>query len=308
MTVFACEADKESGEEYGGEVQCQAAPTCDFNQVEVERCDPAEDNCEVVSMCGETVFCLESGLLCNDIWDGCQPGFVQVEMCDEFDESCVTQSVCGAGTIFYCELEATCGEIPECGDNQEQVDSCEEGDESCEELRLCGTTIYCQEREEACLPVAPTCEDREEISDVPCQDNGEACREVRADCSVAYCRPIMGEAVLQCEPENMLFTDPFEIEEATIEYDTLWLKTLHSGNCEMHIYDGCFSEFAESSPVQVTIYISHNANGDECESSIGRDQPFDLSSIKQAYQDGYGVEGGTIMINIEGTESLEYTF
>ena len=122
-TAFGCEADEESGEESGGEIQCQAAPTCDFNQVEVERCDSAEDNCEVVSMCGETVFCLESELLCNEIWEGCQPGYVQVEMCDEADESCVTQSICGAQTVFYCELEVMCDALPECGDNQEQVDS-----------------------------------------------------------------------------------------------------------------------------------------------------------------------------------------
>ena len=60
--------------------------------------------------------------------------------------------------------------------------------------------------------------------------------------------------------------------------------------------------------MQVTIEISHEANGDDCPVSIGRDRPFDLSSIKEAYQASYGEGSGQITINIAGTQSLEYTF
>ena len=135
-----------------------------------------------------------------------------------------------------------------------------------------------------------TCELHEEASyDEPCQED-EICRE-RADCSVTYCRPIVGEVMGQCVEDEERPADPFEIEEARIEYDTLWIKTLHMGNCETHVYAGCFSEFAESASVQVTIEISHDANGDDCPVSIGQDRPFDLSSIKDSYQASWG---GTI--------------
>ena len=234
----------------------------------------------------------------------CTPGQEMLDSC-EGRENCEEVTICG--TTTYCaEPEVNCLAEAACAPGQEQLDSCE-GRDRCEEVTICGSTIYCAEQE-MCLPVVATCDLHEEASyDEPCQED-EICREEVADCSVTYCRPIVGAAMDQCVEGEERPADPFEIEEATIEYDTLWLKTLHSGGCEMHVYAGCFSDFAESAPVQVRIDISHDANGDNCRSSIGKDQPFDLSALKEAYQASYGDGPGEITINIAGTESLEYRF
>jgi hypothetical protein len=236
----------------------------------------------------------------------CGPDQQQVDSCEEGDDSCEEVTICGS-TIYCEEAEVNCLAEAACGPDQQQVDSCEEGDDSCEEVTICGSTIYCEEAEIVCTQEEAVCAIDEESSDRPCRDNGEQCREVIASCSVTYCRPI-DDQLLQCEENQMLPNDPFEIEEARVEFDTLWLSTVHNGGCEMHIYSGCFSDFAESAPVQITINIGHDAIADTCRSSVTEEHTFDLTSLRQAYQNGYGVDSGEVILNISGFGSLEYNF
>ena len=60
-TVDASE-DEDDGEDTDEEVEvtCRAVPSCGPDQVMVESCDEADDSCQEVSICEQTIFCTDS--------------------------------------------------------------------------------------------------------------------------------------------------------------------------------------------------------------------------------------------------------
>ena len=93
--------------------------------------------------------------------------------------------------------------------------------------------------------------------------------------------------------------DPYQIEEAKVEGDTLRVTVSHGGGCRKHEYGFVvYSGWMESFPVQVRAVILHNANGDNCKALLRNALRFDLSPLRAAYKQSYGSGSGTIIINL----------
>lgn len=98
------------------------------------------------------------------------------------------------------------------------------------------------------------------------------------------------------------------------------LQVGYSGGCRAHYFDlVIFGGWRESQPVQVSAFLSHDANGDRCEAHLTENLIIDLRPLKEAYERVYGVsEPGstTLMVTLEGIPSfssfsplpLEYVF
>ncbi|MFX1536891.1 MAG: hypothetical protein ACFFDI_21955 [Promethearchaeota archaeon] len=104
--------------------------------------------------------------------------------------------------------------------------------------------------------------------------------------------------------------DPLSINSIELNNDILKVKVSFGGGCKEHNFALIASRgFMESDPVQVNVLLSHNANNDVCEALITQDLAFDLSPLKEAWQQVYQQTSGTITIHLEGSsEQLQYTF
>ncbi len=102
------------------------------------------------------------------------------------------------------------------------------------------------------------------------------------------------------------------VEAPSVEGDYLTLRVSYSGGCVAHHLDlVAFGGWMESSPVQIQAFLSHDANGDQCEAWITRDITFDLKPLKQAYQESYGVGepgGSTVVILVHHQPSFSSQF
>ena len=104
--------------------------------------------------------------------------------------------------------------------------------------------------------------------------------------------------------------DPFTINNVILENDILKINITYTGGCEEHDFMliGTTS-FMESNPVQINILLSHNANNDPCDALINEELNYYLTPLKNAWQEAYQKNSGTIIIWIEGfTESIYYEF
>ena len=63
----------------------------------------------------------------------------------------------------------------------------------------------------------------------------------------------------------------------------------------------------ESWPVQATLQVDHDGQGELCEAYFMESREFSLEDMRTSYQAGYQTQNGTIMVNV-GAYTLEYTF
>lgn len=104
-------------------------------------------------------------------------------------------------------------------------------------------------------------------------------------------------------------TDKFALNSATITDDTLTVSVSYSGGCEAHQFTLVASDtFLESFPVQLHVYIAHNANGDTCEAYPTEKYQFDLTPIKTMYQQAYRQEAGTIVLHLKDAPDGELLY
>ncbi len=104
-------------------------------------------------------------------------------------------------------------------------------------------------------------------------------------------------------------TDVFALNTTTIDGDILKVSLSYSGGCETHQFTLVASDsFLESFPVQLSIYIAHNANGDTCEAYPTEDYHFDLTPIKTMYQEAYQQEAGTINLRLKDAPDGELAY
>ena len=104
--------------------------------------------------------------------------------------------------------------------------------------------------------------------------------------------------------------DPYEIINIGLEVDILEINVSYSGGCEEHEFSlfGS-SSFKESSPVQMEVVLSHNDNNDPCDGICAEELAFDLSPLKEKWQEAYQQNSGTIIIWLEGVEEpISYEF
>ena len=94
--------------------------------------------------------------------------------------------------------------------------------------------------------------------------------------------------------------DPFQLNSAVIQDDSLKVSVSYSGGCETHEFTLVSSDvFLESHPVQLMVAIAHNDNDDSCEAYPTEDYIFDLTPIKTMYQKAYRQDTGTIVIRLK---------
>lgn len=309
LALFGCEVDQEEdqGDEAGAPISCAAAPTCGPDQREVERCDESYSSCEAVSLCDQTVYCEGAEDLCLAV-PTCDPDSTQVESCEGAEGECNEVEFCGE--VIYCEeLEINCTASPACTPDSVQLESCEGASDDCYEVERCGQTTFCDPVEINCSAF-PICAEDEIESQNPCLDNGEQCREERECGSTIYCRPALDESLSYCDDRDLNAIVPDSAQELRIEGDELQFSYTFSGGCAMHFFPGCFSEFAESAPVQVNITLAHESDEpDFCEGIVDAQVSLDLTPLREAYLEAYPGEGGEIIINIvDQSTALNYTF
>ena len=99
------------------------------------------------------------------------------------------------------------------------------------------------------------------------------------------------------------------IYDAVITDDTLTLSLSYGGGCETHEWSLCWpgQSFAESEPVQVSLALWHDANGDNCDAGFKEDRDFDLTTLRESWTTAYQQESGTITVNIDDF-SVPYSF
>lgn len=186
--------------------------------------------------------------------------------------------------------------------------ACADGDTKMEDCNTCScldgfwgcTEIDCGGAES---PPPAECEDgdtkMEDCNTCSCLDGYWACTEIG-------CPPDGGIDVCDDDAPH----DALTVGAAAIAGDVLTVDVSYGGGCEMHLLDGCWDgSFAESDPVQVWAFVSHESNDDPCDAIESRTVEIDLSPMKADYQAGYQTENGTIEIHLEGwADALLYSF
>jgi cysteine-rich repeat protein len=212
---------------------------------------------------------------------------------------CVCDSGAWACTLLACEeTETSDSEGTTTGDD-------DDGATTDDEPQVCGDDEE-QSRSSNCLPPEPSCgdgavqpENGEECDDGNLED-GDGCS---SDCQL----PKDPSPGLCAEPSP---DDPLTLEEVALVGDVLAVKLAYGGGCEEHEIGYCWDgAFAESDPVQVWTRIAHDAKNDPCDAWVQQSLEFDLSDLKQSYQQAYQTQAGTIVIHLEGwPASITYTF
>jgi len=59
--------------------------------------------------------------------------------------------------------------------------------------------------------------------------------------------------------------------------------------------------------VQATLWVDHDAHNDLCQAYILATVSFDLTSIREAWQDAYQSDSSTIILHV-GEQSIQYDF
>lgn len=104
----------------------------------------------------------------------------------------------------------------------------------------------------------------------------------------------------------ILFKDYARIDTVFIKSDTLFLRVLYSGGCQVHKFKLFGSRsILKSNPPQMKILLSHNANGDGCRMLITDTLKFSIKPIKNFMMRTYNMRG-PIMLLIYEPLSLEY--
>ena len=124
--------------------------------------------------------------------------------------------------------------------------------------------------------------------------------------------PSDSHVIIDKDLYNDAYRDPVTINDAKIIQNKLIFNISYGGGCQNHefLLIGT-GDYAESYPVQTQILLSHNSNNDTCLAFFTRLITFDLTPLKQHYQNVYNEGSATIVLHIDGGNggiSLNYTF
>lgn len=103
--------------------------------------------------------------------------------------------------------------------------------------------------------------------------------------------------LIEANQSGMIRKDLLNVTEIFLENDILNFTVGYSGGCREHLIElFAMKEIAKSNPAQVTVNLSHFANGDLCEAYITRKVQFDLAPLKQFLKSNYGINDRVILI------------
>ena len=95
--------------------------------------------------------------------------------------------------------------------------------------------------------------------------------------------------VVVAVPDAGLEGDPYDLNSAAITGHALTVSVSFAGGCQEHAFTLVIGDsFAESSPVQLSAVLKHDANGDRCEAWLTETHVFDLDLIRSRYREAYG--------------------
>lgn len=185
---------------------------------------------------------------------------------------------------------------------------CEDGDSMMQDCNSC----TCSDGQWACTeigcdPTEPPPAECEE-GDMMMQDcNTCSCLEGYWACTEIACEAPEG-AIAVCDDSAP--HDGLDVAGIALAGDILYVDVGYGGGCAEHILAGCWDgSFAESDPVQVWAFVSHESNDDNCDAYLSDTIEIDLSPMKADYQAGYQTEHGEITIHLEGWDSsIQYVF
>ncbi len=101
------------------------------------------------------------------------------------------------------------------------------------------------------------------------------------------------------------------IEAKLVENDILSTVVSYSGGCKKHEFTlGTAPDFTNTDlNPQVNLVLGHENNGDLCRALIRERLDFDLSPLKEKYQQVYGVKAGSMMLHLMNTTiTIKYNF
>lgn len=100
------------------------------------------------------------------------------------------------------------------------------------------------------------------------------------------------------QSESLLTKDPLFVSDAVINQNILTLSIGYSGGCREHIVNlYAYTGIMKSNPPQMSLVISHQSNGDNCEAYYSSKIQFDLTSLKN-YLAGYE----KVLLNIKSVD------
>ncbi len=100
--------------------------------------------------------------------------------------------------------------------------------------------------------------------------------------------------------------DSVLINDMSIVGRKLVINASYGGGCKEHVFRLIASdEWLESYPVQTPILFSHDANDDMCTAFFTELFIFNLTPLKERYQELYKEPSGTILLRIEGGSDIK---
>ncbi|MEL6344444.1 MAG: hypothetical protein AAFV53_15100 [Myxococcota bacterium] len=110
-----------------------------------------------------------------------------------------------------------------------------------------------------------------------------------------------GTKVELCEGSELDEIDPVDLEQFAIDDNELTVTVGYGGGCEDHFFRMCWDgSVAESAPVQISLNLIHDGNGDSCEAYITEDLVFDLSPLDE------GISTETADLSVNGASAGSY--
>jgi hypothetical protein len=104
--------------------------------------------------------------------------------------------------------------------------------------------------------------------------------------------------------------DPIDFLNISIFQDIIYINVRYSGGCVKHDFYLIFKEnFLESDPVQIPCVLYHDDNDDPCDSIVLDNLNFDLTPLKEKWQEEYQGDSGRIIIRLENySKEILYVF
>ena len=123
-------------------------------------------------------------------------------------------------------------------------------------------------------------------------------------------RPLWGGVVIDPDDTGTLGSDEYVLDAAAIRADTLAVTVSYSGGCQEHLFAvDASGPFRESDPVQLPVALAHEANDDACERWVTEDYRFDLTPLRERYEEEYQQASGVIVLLLDGASGdLRYQF
>ena len=144
----------------------------------------------------------------------------------------------------------------------------------------------------------------------------EACDIAAAPISQAGAmgRPsLTGRVALPGTDPEACGSDAFAVETAAeqapfIDGDTLTVTVSYSGGCREHDFTLVPADvFMESYPVKFNVTLVHDARGDPCEAYPTEAYAFDLTPVKELYQEAYRTEEGVMILGLWAHDRFAYS-